>query len=235
MITFVCWKWRPASDYRSKFEGWHVDALARMVRRHYHAPHRFVCVTDDPSGITCPWVEVYELWDDFSHIPNPSSPRNPSCYRRLKVFARNAGDWLGERIVSLDLDAVICGDITPLFRGREDFRIWGTVSANPVNGSLWMLRTGAHPEIWEDFDPDRSPRLAKRAGFYGSDQGWFAYKFGKDVPKWTKRDGVFSFRNDIRMGGSLPGSARIVFFHGKHDPWHKDMQVRHAWIREHYG
>src|SRR5262245_43727427 len=107
MLTIGCFLWKPLPGYRSQFTGRHVDTLRRMVRRHYPDPHRFVCVTDDPRGITEPDIEIYRLWQTFSNVRNPSGIKNPSCYRRLRVFARNAGEWLGERSVWLDLDCVI--------------------------------------------------------------------------------------------------------------------------------
>lgn len=234
-LTFLCFKWRPFTGYRSKFSGRQVDTLRRMVKRFYPHPHRFVCVTDDWSDITEPDVEVFKLWDDLSHIPNPSSPRNPSCYRRLKVFAENAGDWLGERFVCMDLDCVILNDLTPLFDTDADFKIWrSTTQHNEYNGSMWMVRAGAHPELWEEFDPIKTPRLTIGAKKYGSDQGWFAYRL-PGMPTWGPEDGVYSFRSDLRQGAlQPPRNARIVFFHGKHDPWDADMQRLHHWIRENY-
>lgn len=233
MLTFVTFKWSPPPGYRSAFEGKHVDVLRRMVARHYRKPHRFVLVTDDPRGVHEKDVELFELWPDFSTLRNPSGIKNPSCYRRLKLFARNAGGWLGERFVCLDLDTVITADITPLFEEECDFRIWrSSTSGNPYNGSLWMLRAGARPQVWEDFDPSSSPFETKRAGFYGSDQAWIAHKLGRQERTWGPEDGVYSFRNDLKAGG-LPVDARIVFFHGAIDPWSSQAQ-RLPWVREHW-
>lgn len=235
MLTFVCFKWQPFRGYRSKFTGENVDILRRMIRRNYSGPHRFVCVTDDASGITEPDVEIYELWEDLAQIPNPSNPRNPSCYRRLKLFARNAGDWLGERFVCIDLDVVIVAPIDPLFAGDEPFRIWaGAMGPNPYNGSMWAVRSGAHPELWEEFDPGIHPRETAAAGFYGSDQGWFAYKLGPHQPVWTAADGVLSFRASIGPTAQLPAGARIVFFHGHKDPWDPHVRAKFRWVRDHY-
>jgi hypothetical protein len=235
MLTVVTFKWRPPPGYRSTFAGEHVDVLRRMVARHYPEPHRFVCVTDDARGIQEPDVELFELWPDFATVANPSGRKNPSCYRRLRLFARHPGAWLGERFVVLDLDAVIVGDMRPLWNRPEDFVIWkSSTSGNPYNGSMWMLRAGARPQVWRDFDPAVSPRETKAAGFYGSDQAWIAHALGPDEATWSARDGVHSYRNEIQHGaGRLPAGARVVFFHGKTDPWDADAQ-RHAWVREAY-
>lgn len=234
MLTVVCFKWRPTPGYRSKFTGHNVDVLRRMVRRHYPAPHRFVCVTDDPSEIRED-VELFKLWPDHANVRNPSGAKNPSCYRRLKVFARNAGDWLGDRFVCLDLDCVIVGDMRPVWDRPEDFVIWkSATSGNPYNGSMFLLRAGTRPQVWREFDPNLSPRETHAARLYGSDQAWIAHVLGGGEATWTSRNGVYSMRNEIRtLGGRLPRDARIVFFHGKGDPWLPEMQ-RLPWVASNY-
>jgi hypothetical protein len=98
-----------------------------------------------------------------------------------------------------------------------------------------MLKAGARPEVWRDFDPVFSPRETVAAGLYGSDQAWIAHKLGRGEAVWTPADGVHSYRNEILEGrGGLPDGARIVFFHGKHDPWDRDVWNKHAWVREFY-
>lgn len=235
MLTVVTFKWRAPTGYRSTFAGEHVDTLRRMVARHYRKPHRFVCVTDDPAGITEPDVELFELWSDFGTVANPSGRHNPSCYRRLRLFAKNPGSWLGERFVVLDLDAVIVGSLAPLWDRTEDFVIWkSATSGNPYNGSMWMLNAGARPQVWRDFDPNVSPRESHSAGYYGSDQAWIAQSLGRGEATWGREDGVLSFRNDVRpRGGALPPGAKVVFFHGKTDPWSAEAQ-KLDWVRKAY-
>lgn len=235
-ITFVSWRWMSPVGYRSVFGPETVYALRKMITRHFPHPHRFVCVTDRPKELT--GVETIQLWDDCAAIPSPFGRHNPSCYRRLKIFAPDAGKVFGERVVSMDLDTVIVGDLTPLFDRPEDFVIWGETDyarSQWCNGSLWMLRTGTLPQVWTKFDPDRSPDIATRAGCKGSDQGWISYILGKNVPTWGREDGVYSFRKHIfgAMGGKLPADARVVNFHGHSDPWGYQAQ-QFAWVRQHY-
>lgn len=233
MLTIVTFLWKPPAGYRSKFSGEHVDILRRMVKRHYPAPHRFVVVTDDASGIKGRDVEAFQLWDDFADVPNPSGTKNPSCYRRLRLFAQNPGEWLGDRFVCLDLDCIIVGDMRPLWDRPENFIIWkSTTAGNFYNGSMFMLRAGQRPEVWRDFDPIISPRETKGARLYGSDQAWIAYKLGGGEATWSEADGVYSFRTQLQAG-KLPENARIVFFHGKPDPWDEGPQ-RLDWVRANY-
>ena len=235
MLTVVTFKWRPPAGYRSSFGARQVDTLRRMVRRHYPHPHRFVCITDDPAGIEED-VELFELWDDYASVPSPMGRKNPSCYRRLRLFTRNAGAWLGERFVCLDLDCVIVGDMTPLWSRPDPFVIWrSTTTGNPYNGSMFMLEAGARPQVWEDFDPAISPWQTRRARLFGSDQAWIAHCLGRGESVWTPADGVHSYRNEIKPAhGQLPAGARIVFFHGKVDPWSPEAQ-RLSWVRDNYA
>lgn len=233
-MTVVCWKWRNPT-YQTQFSAETVNVLRRMVARHYPRPHRFVCVTDDPDGIG-PDVEVIPLWDDHRTLLNPSGANKPSCYRRLRAFSREAAALFGPRFVSLDLDCVITGDLAPLWDRTEPFVIWGdTHPKTPYNGSMWLLTAGARAQVWEDFNPETSPKRGARLGYVGSDQAWIGACLGPGEPTWGVADGVYSWRVHLRrQGGKLPADARIVFFHGCHNPWDHDIQAAHRWVREFY-
>lgn len=242
MLDVVCWKWKSKTAYRSTFGPDSVNILRNMVARNLRVPHRFTCITDDGAGIDGD-IRVLPLWDDFASVPNPSSPVNPSCYRRLRMFSEEARDIIGERIVSIDLDTVIVDDVTELFDRPEDFAIWGGQSVQPkhptlynwFNGSFMYLRAGTRTQVWTKFDPRTSPRAAHRAGCRGSDQGWIAYCLGRNEKILGSVEGLCSYRNHVLpAGGRLPQGARLVAFHGRHDPWHNDVRNAHAWVREHY-
>jgi hypothetical protein len=237
VITFVTFKWRPSPNpiYRSTFGPEQVIVLRNMIARHYQRPHRFVCVTDDAAGLK--GIETLPLWNDFAAVPNPNGSHNPSCYRRLKLFHPDAGKVFGEWLVAVDLDLVITGDLAPLLAGDEDFKIWGQSDYPKTqwyNGSIWKLKTGSRPRVWTEFDPRTSPRLALKAGKKGSDQGWFSYILGPNEATWGTQDGIYSYRVHLaKRQYTLPEDARVVVFHGKHDPWSYHCQ-HHGWIREHY-
>lgn len=231
--TVVCWLWPPAPGYDVTYGPGHVNALRRMVKKHYRAPHRFVCITNERDGFDSA-VELVKPWDDFVGIESPHGGRFPSCYRRLRMFAPDIAEALGSRFVSLDLDCVITGDITSLLRRPEEFVAWkDTHSRCGYNGSLMLLTAGARRQVWETFDPETSPALTLADGkCNGSDQGWISYCLGPSEAKWTASDGVYSFKNEIKRK-PLPANARIVIFHGSLKPWSPEAQLL-PWVRKHY-
>lgn len=234
MLTVACWKWKGPASYRSQFAAEHVNVLARMVARHYARPHRFVCITDDAEGVD-PAIGIVPLWNEFAELRSPHGLGNPSCYRRLKAFAPEIRDVLGERFVWLDLDCVVTGDLAPLFDRTEDFISWGdTNPSNSVNGSMVMMTAGARARVYEDFDPATSPELTRRLGHFGSDQAWISKVLGKGEARWGAADGIYSYRVHLKpLRGVLPANARIVFFHGQVDPWSPEAQ-RLGWVRDNW-
>jgi hypothetical protein len=240
MLNVVTWLWRD-TGYRSTFTAAHVHTLYAMVRRHYAEPFTPICVTDDPRGLD-PDIRIVPLWNDHRGLPSPHGRGNPGCYERLRAFAPEMADVFGPRFVSIDLDTVIVGDLAPLWDRPEPWLIWHLrmpVSRNGrdglFNGSMWLMDAGTYPAVWTRFNGKASAFEAYRAGQHGSDQGWMQYVIGADTPGWTNADGVYSFKYEIlaHHNGALPANARVVFFHGKPDPW--DREVQHvAWVREHY-
>jgi hypothetical protein len=246
MISVVCWLWRQPG-YRTPFGTEHVNALRRMVARHYRKPHRFLCVTDIPDGLES-GIEVVPLDGRFADLPNPSCRGGPSCYRRLRLFAREAAAIFGDRIVSLDLDTVIVADMAPIWDRPEPILLWRDPLFHNVryNGSMIILDAGAAPQVWERFDPASSIGEAKAAGLFGSDQAIISHILGPDVPTVGREEGVYSFRlmddpklrprayTDLPTKHDLPGNARIIFFHGGAKPWDENVRSAYPWVAEHW-
>lgn len=232
MLTIVTWKW-DATGYRSKFTGEHVNTLASMVRRRYQRPHRVVCVTNDPTGID-PDISVVPDAENFADVPSPHGFGNPSCYRRLLLWHPEAAQWFGERFVSVDLDIVLTGDVVPLWDRPEDVVLYrDPLYPKQYNGSMVLLTAGARQQVWTAFDPERSPQIARGAGFRGSDQAWLSLRLPGEST-WGPADGVYSYRKDIEATGRLPKDARVVVMHGRTDPWSSLAQAL-PWVRECYA
>lgn len=245
MITFVTWKWHTAGSPR-RFFSRHVNVLYSMIARCYRAPFRFVCVTDDPAKLD-PRIEAMALPVRFDELRSPHGARFPNCYCRLWNFSREAA-VLGERIFQLDVDVIITGDLMPLLDRPEDFVGWSDrrFQQNKIAGGAYLLRTGSMPEIWEDFDPARSPALAFADGHFGSDQGWMSYKIKKIVQP-SEADSVQSSIGFWKDGASLikinwtdkrahraPPGAKLVFTNGVKPPWAIETQMRYPWVKNHW-
>src|SRR5262245_26456787 len=236
MITFVVWKWF-SPTYRTVFLAEYVNVFAAMLQRHYAAPYRLICITDDPKDVDC---ETFPIWNDLADLTNPSGVVLPSCYRRLKIFhpdvTRALGIGDGERVVSIDLDAVLCSDLVPMFEREGDFVAWkgiGTFRPVVYNGSLFMFRAGRLQWLWDEFDPKESPKQTKDAMYFGSDQAWLSFRLEGRAPGWDVEHGVYSYARDVHLQ-ELPANARVVFFNGKRKPWEARTQASAPWITRHW-
>jgi hypothetical protein len=236
-VTVVCWKWKPSSGQKPiNYAAEHVNVLYRMVRRHYSRLKRFVCITDEAKGLDSD-IEAFPLWADHARILNPSGAQLPSCYRRLKLFDPDIANQLGTRIVSLDLDLVITGDLGPLWDRPEPFIGWmapSTAHGHVYNGSMWLFHAGTHADIWNKFDPGASPKVTTKARYFGSDQAWISYMVGQKAAGWTAADGVYSFPRDVKRTARMPSNARMVIFHGSLKPWDRNLLANQKWIKDHW-
>jgi hypothetical protein len=223
--SFVVFKWSKPG-YRSKFDAETVNTMYRMTGRHYDRPHRFICVTDDPTGCD-PGIEVVPLWNDHFGLKNPSWEDGPNAYPRLRVFSDWFGNIAGSRYACLDLDMVCTGDLKPIFDKAGDFLMWRTNHHEHIHcASVMVIEAGKHRRVWDDFDPMESPKRALAAGYHGSDQGWIRYCFQDENDGWTDADGIYGYQE--------PKNAKIVVFTGKPDPWEAKAKYRSPWIAKHY-
>lgn len=230
MISVVCWLWKGDRGYRPA----HVNALRQMIAANLKTPHRFICVTDQAEGFDR-GVEVVKTPAaamTVADVPTPEGGRFPSCYRRLWMFSAEAPKVLGERVLLVDLDVVVTGDLTPLVERTESFVGWrpklGWGTKDRVAGGLYLMTPGAHPEVWTDFNAE-GIAAARKAKFRGSDQAWLSFKLGKDVALWPDDAGIYAL-SDLRGDDSLPSDARMVQFSGPDKPW--DCSLR--WVRRNY-
>jgi len=235
MLTVACWKWH--GWRRKDFYGHeHVNALHRMVQKYLKVPHRFVCFTDNPKGIECETQPIWGIHD----VGVPEDRAN--CFRRLRFWSEEGKKLVGDRVLSLDLDIVIRGDITHLVHTEEDFKAaWGTVA--DMNGSIWLYRTGTRQDVWDDLNKHtydslqwHNQQVRHKQGkipLVGSDQAWLSMKYDH-IPTWTKEDGIYHFRPLFMNNEPLPDNCKIMCFPGKNKPWHveaanKFPEIYHAY------
>lgn len=237
MLAIVCWRWN--NGFRAYLPEY-VNRLARGYARNLSIPHRFYCITDETSGFSddVTVVPTPEAAKRFASWPSPHGSRYPSCYRRLWTFSKEAAE-LGDVLMMTDIDCVITDELDPLiehiegetFVGWRPPTTWGSVVR--VAGSTWLLRAGAHTEVWEQFSADAAKR-ALGAGQMGSDQAHISYCLASTCKVWPEGHGIYEAQ-DMKPTGFklLPKDARIVQFNGSVKPWDAAMQ-RIPWIREHW-
>jgi hypothetical protein len=224
-VLVICtWLWG------NKYTLADVWRLKRGVFRHLKQSHRFMVMTErerDPFHLS--GVERHAIKD-------PSLTQVDGCFCRLRMFDYG---WqknrdIDDRLVCIDLDAVMTGPLDPLFDRPETFVILaGANSVNPCpfNGSVMMLRPGNHGEVWSKF----SLEAARTTPFYKfpDDQGWLATRLPK-AATWRvgTQSGIYAFKKPgWPAGDALPSDARMVVFPGARSPL---AFSRLEWIKKHW-
>jgi hypothetical protein len=233
-LTVCCFLWDDPHRQRSyRFDESHVRILKSMVSRHLHLPHEFCCVTDRSE--IGEGIRVIPL-DDRTHVPS-------TCGRKLTIWAPDAAERIGKRILSLDLDMVIVDDITPLIDRPEDVVMF--LNPNFVEGgrrafyqgSIQLMTAGSRPQVWtEFFSPSMPLRINSRFG--GFEQAWLSETLPWDEAHWDHRDGIFGAGrigdwSTTNVSDNLPEGARIVVFPGNRIPSQPHVMQKFPWIEEH--
>lgn len=226
MLHVVTWWWG------TKYDAHYVERLRNGLRRHLRQPYRLLCMADRLldrpviDGLGYRQILDYELLAE------------KGCFARLRMFDQQ---WQfsrdiapDDRMVCIDLDCVITGDLDPLFLRPDPFVILtgaNAVNPCPFNGSLWMLRAGYRPDVWGDFSLEAAAKIPFYA--FPDDQSWFAHKI-PDASAWQvgPRSGVYAFKKPgWPDGDALPKDARLVAFPGWRDP----SKFGHlSWVKEHW-
>lgn len=224
-----------------------VNRLARQVRRNLARPHRFICFTDDASGL--------EDGVDAMPLPELGLPKGhgDTRWRKLALFRRNLGGLSGTALF-LDIDLVVVDDLSPFFdlpgdffiiRDDDLFRPKPLRKVNPSrdaflhsvgNSSVFRYEIDAHTYVLDAYlaNPEaatanfeisqqfQSAQLAKHGNLHYWPRGWCVSFKNDCVPRH-----FLSFLRDP----SLPDGAKIVLFAGA--PKMEDVFAGrgHKWYR----
>jgi len=231
MISILVWKWGRL------FGPEYPNRTRSMLKRHLHLPHRLYCVTDDPTGLD-PEIEVVAIPTWLADTPR--------CRRRMQQYSADFDALFGARLLSIDLDVVIVGDITPIVDRPEPVVCWRVGYANVFSGSFVLWSAGALDGAWCSYraDPEGYPQRAQPGGV-GSDQAmlnkWLR-ESRSPVAEWTEADGFVSYfgagYEKLEHHGigprqqTLPNGARIIVM-GSADK--ADLESgRYHWARENW-
>lgn len=212
----------------------YVNSLFAGCTRNLTVPFRFICFTDEQKGLA-------------ANIEPKSVPTGlVGWYNKIALFRSDAFPR-GERVVYLDLDSVVVGNIDFLARYDGKFATlespWGY---GGINSSVMAWKAGDYDFVWDRWASAGFPPTE------GGDQSWivervpdavrlqhlfpgrllsFKLECGKDrtIPRtsWQTRWRVFKRKY---ISAALPASASVVYFHGQPKPDNCRIRwVRKAW------
>lgn len=187
---------------------------------------RFVCLTDDATGIV-PQVETFPIPDmglsDFNW--------KKGGWAKLCVFMPELYDITG-RCLFLDLDSIIAPPIDDLFTypgevvcidSSARWKQAGAAGTPVAMSSVFAFTAGAQPELFTRFMADHGAAVAK----YRIEQSFIQGELGTGALTFWPRDWVVSFKYHLRRPVGLgwvlfpkpPGpEARVIAFHGEPRP-----------------
>ena len=229
MNNVLCLKW--GTLYSAEY----VNRLYRDVKVHLHGPFRFVCATDDPSGLA----------EGVEAVPLPPKPAGmefndqytgwPNIYVKLCVFERGFAGLDGPTLF-LDIDQIVVGDLDCFFdyapgrfciiRNWVEFR---KRIFRPVpfcgNSSCFRFDAGeAGDRIYRQFLSDLPTALDYNV--YCTEQNYMTHAVGRENITFWPDNFVRSFKRSCTWPWPLnhfltprrPKDMRILCFHGSPSP-----------------
>jgi hypothetical protein len=180
----------------------YVNTLYRAVQKHLTVEHEFICFTDNPDGIEC----------------KTSPIQGEGWFAKLFLFK----EFTEGRVIFIDLDTIITGNIDFLAKFKGDFAILRDFYRKNGYGSGIMLwKGGLFHEITEVYVNDGQPDVE------GGDQIYLEGKIHK-----AKRlqdlypDKIVSYK--VHSVAGMPRKAAICCFHGFPHP----HDFTHGWVKE---
>ena len=233
----LCMKWG------TKYGPEYVNRLYGMVRRHLSGDFRFVCLTDDASGVR-PAVQC---------LPLPTLDLAPGADRgwpKLTTFKTDLHGLQGQALF-VDLDIVVVGPLDEFFELPGEFFIikdWKRPWRVTGNSSVYRFRIGAHADVLQRF-VDHQVQVRQRyrneqeyLSHALHEQGKLAYWPAAWCASW-KYHCIPRFPSNFWREPFVPPGARILIFHGVMNPpdalagrsqgnWRRAKPA--PWIAEHW-
>jgi len=212
----------------------YVNALFRGCARNLTIPFRFVCFTDDDRGLE-PAIGVRSV-----------PPRLDGWYNKLALFRPDAFE-VGERVLYIDLDTIVLGNIDDIARYDGPFAMLANayVPGVPCQSGIMAWEAGRHANIWDEWSASGFPTVP------GGDQEWiqhrvsgavtlqsffpgrllsFKYECAKLASPRNRRDAELKALWARYVRVPYPSGASIVYFHGQPKPHNcRSRWVGDAW------
>ncbi|MDY6068545.1 MAG: hypothetical protein SPI34_02315 [Opitutales bacterium] len=210
--TVICAKWG------DKYGPEYVNRLYNMVKRNTTKPFKFICFTDNNSGI-CSEVETREL--PSMNLPNGKE----RGWRKLSFFGKDAN--LSGNVLFIDLDVVIVSNIDDYFTMEGDFILTEHWKPSKKQGigqtSVYRFNAANHADLYEYFMANIDTVKAE----YRHEQAYVCGMLAKqnNIKFWPiqwmpsfKYKCMRTFPLNLFMKPVLPKAAKIVVFHGNPTP-----------------
>lgn len=219
--NIICLKW--GTRYPAEF----ANILYHSVKRHLHRPFRFVCVTDDATGLD----------ENIDAVPFPENPRPdvyknwPNIFSKLAILQDGFANLQGPTLF-FDLDVVITEDIDCFFEYKpgknciiHNWIEWHKTlfrkRPNIGNSSIFRFEAGKSNYIYETFlrEFDEANDTSK----YPTEQAFLTHAM--DEVYWWPEDWAKSFKRACRPIFPLNlfitpkrPDTKVLVFHGAPDP-----------------
>jgi len=244
-INIITLKW--GDRYGADF----VNRLHSAVTRNLARSHRFVCFTDDGSGLA--------KGIDVLPIPEIDLPPDAKVtgWRKLCLFRDDLP--VTGLCLFLDIDIVVTGSLDEFFTFGSPDEIpiihnwvpWNKTIFRPApqigNSSVFRFAANQCRFVWDQFHREKEWALAN----FRPPQSYLTHCIRPKMRYWPA-EWVRSFKRHCRpmfplnwlMAPGLPKGARIIAFHGKPDPdeaavGYRGTRLNHfsrpaPWIDEHW-
>ena len=171
-----------------KFGADYVNNLYYMVEKNLTIPHRFVCFTDNPDGLT----------EGIEHRPLPELNDDglpEKAWKKLGLFTEKLADLEGTALF-LDLDIVIRENIDDFFKVEGDFLIikdWDFPDDIIGNSSVFRFEVNKYPHIIPNFY-NEGKDIRKR---YKNEQAFLSHQmYEKGVLNYWDKKWCVSFKRN---------------------------------------
>ena len=254
-VNILTFKW--GTLYSAEY----VNRVYRGVKAHLKRPFRFVCVTDDPTGLAAgiDAVEFPSRPPEMKNLYGYAKHGWPNIYVKLLVYKPGFADLKGPTLF-LDIDQIVTGDLDRFFDYKPgEFCIirnwieWRKRLFRKVpfcgNSSCFRFEAGGPFDyVYETFLREIDFALDKRR--FTTEQAYMTHAIGFDKVNFWPENFVRSFKRSCAwpwplnhfLTPRLKKDTRILCFHGNPTPIEaiKGYRGRHlntwtkpaAWVRE---
>lgn len=220
-VNIVCMKWG------TRYPAEYVNILYRSIGRNLSRPFRFLCITDDTSGL----IDGIET-ATFPDNPGIRNSKWPCVFMKLLITADGYENLEGPTLF-LDLDLVVLDSIDCFFDYQPGknciIHNWWERRKQLVrkrpdigNSSIFRFEAGKSQYIADTFM--REMHRAEDRSIFVTEQHFLTYAMKERY--WWPEEWVRSFKFNCRppfplnlvLAPRKPKGARFLVFHGQPDP-----------------